>query len=98
MAMIPTMSAFSITTQELRSISMCPRRLLLFRCVTVLAIVMIYEREVAALKKLPSVLECRRRLIVTFDEEASIEDDYGKIEILPYWKWAVICWEHPVKE
>ena len=57
-----------------------------------------YEREVAALKKLPSVLECRRRLIITYDEEASIEDDYGKIEVLPYWKWAVICWEHPVKE
>lgn len=55
------------------------------------------KREVTELKKLPSVLECRRRLIVTFDEEASIEDDYGKIEILPYWKWAVACWEHPEK-
>ena len=50
-----------------------------------------YEREVSALKKLPSALECKRRLIITYDEEATIEDNNGKIEVLPYWKW-VIAW------
>jgi predicted AAA+ superfamily ATPase len=45
---------------------------------------------VNALKKLPSVLECKRRLIITYDEEASIEDNHGKIEVLPYWKWLLM--------
>lgn len=49
-----------------------------------------YEREVSALKKLPSLLECKRRLIITYDEESSIEDNNGTIEILPYWKWALV--------
>ena len=48
-----------------------------------------YEREVSALKKLSSTLECKRRLIITYDEEATIEDNNGKIEVLPYWKWAI---------
>ena len=48
-----------------------------------------YEREVSALKKLPSALECERRLIITYDEEATIEDNNGKIEVLPYWKWVI---------
>ena len=48
-----------------------------------------YEREVSALKKLPSALDCKRRLIITYDEEATIEDNNGKIEVLPYWKWAI---------
>lgn len=48
-----------------------------------------YEREVSALKKLPSALECKRRLIITYDEEATIEDNNGKIEVLPYWKWVI---------
>ncbi len=45
------------------------------------------NREVEALKKLPKRLTCRRRLILTFDEEASITDQYGTIEIVPCWKW-----------
>ena len=48
-----------------------------------------YEREVSALKKLPSALECKRRLIITYDDEATIEDNKGKIEVLPYWKWSL---------
>lgn len=45
------------------------------------------DREVDALKKLPKRLECRRRIILSFDEETSIVDQYGTIEIIPCWKW-----------
>ncbi len=46
-----------------------------------------FEREVNALKKIPNALKCRRRLILTNDESDEIEDDFGKIEIMPVWKW-----------
>lgn len=45
------------------------------------------NREVDALKRLPKRLECRRRIILSFDEETSIVDQYGTIEIIPCWKW-----------
>lgn len=45
------------------------------------------NREVDALKRLPKRLECRRRIILSFDEETSIVDQYGTIEIVPCWKW-----------
>ena len=45
------------------------------------------SREVNALSKLPKVHSCRRRVIVTFDEEASIVDKHGVIEVIPCWKW-----------
>ena len=44
-------------------------------------------REVTALQKLPKALPCRRRIILTYNEEEVIEDEYGKIEVLPIWKW-----------
>ena len=37
------------------------------------------NREVDALKRLPKRLECRRRIILSFDEETSIIDQYGTI-------------------
>ena len=46
-----------------------------------------FAREVNALKKIPDVLKCRRRLILTNDESDEIEDDFGKIEVMPVWKW-----------
>lgn len=46
-----------------------------------------FDREVNALKKIPNVLKCRRRLILTNDESDEIEDGFGKIEIMPVWKW-----------
>lgn len=46
-----------------------------------------YEREVNALKKLPGVLSCKRRLILTNDESDKIEDNFGIIEVMPVWKW-----------
>ena len=45
------------------------------------------NREVEALQKLPKGLSCKRRLIITYDEEKIIEDDYGIIEVVPCWKW-----------
>lgn len=45
------------------------------------------DREVGALAKLPNVYPCRRRVIVTYDEEGSLTDSYGTIEIIPCWKW-----------
>lgn len=46
-----------------------------------------YEREVTPLKKLPNVLPCKRRLILTNDESDTIEDEFGTIEVMPTWKW-----------
>lgn len=47
------------------------------------------KREVGALEKLPSMFACKRRIIVTYDEEATIESGAGPIEVIPYWKWAL---------
>lgn len=46
-----------------------------------------FNREVNALKKLPNVLPCRQRLVLTNDETSKVEDEYGTIEIMPVWKW-----------
>lgn len=46
-----------------------------------------FEREVKALKKLPNVLSCKRRIVLTNDESGTVEDDFGTIEIIPVWKW-----------
>ena len=45
------------------------------------------NREVVALQKLPKALSCKRRIIITYDEEKIINDEFGKIEVLPCWKW-----------
>ena len=49
------------------------------------------EREVGALTKLTHFLPCRRRVIITYDEEGSLTDKYGAIEIVPCWKWLLNC-------
>jgi len=46
-----------------------------------------YIREVEALQKLPKVVSCKRRMVITYEEEMTIEEDYGKIEVVPCWKW-----------
>ena len=48
------------------------------------------KREVEALSKLPDHLPCSRRLILTYDEEESITDKYGSIEVIPAWKWLLV--------
>ena len=45
------------------------------------------KRETEALEKLPNRLPCKRRLILTYDEEESIADRHGTIEVIPVWKW-----------
>ena len=45
------------------------------------------HRESSALGKLPQVHPCRRRIIITYDEEGTLEDKYGTIEVIPAWKW-----------
>ena len=45
------------------------------------------RRESGALGKLPQVYPCHRRVIITYDEEGLLEDNYGTIEIIPAWKW-----------
>ncbi|MCF0220421.1 MAG: ATP-binding protein [Muribaculaceae bacterium] len=46
-----------------------------------------YNREVGALQKFPKVKSCTRRMIITYDEEDLITDEYGTIEVIPCWKW-----------
>ena len=46
-----------------------------------------YKREVEALTKLPQDHPCKRRIIITYEEETTIEDKYGTIEVMPCWKW-----------
>ena len=48
-----------------------------------------YEREVGALRRLPSVLPCKHRLIITYDEETVVKDEMGDIHVLPFWKWSL---------
>ena len=45
------------------------------------------KRESEALTLLSKRLPCRRRLILTYDEEDVITDKFGSIEVLPVWKW-----------
>ena len=39
-----------------------------------------FDREVDALKKLPKVLPCEQRIILTYEEETTIVDDFGTNE------------------
>lgn len=45
------------------------------------------KRELEALQKLPKRVPCSQRIILTFDEEETITDSYGDIEVIPVWKW-----------
>ena len=49
-----------------------------------------FARESGALTKLPNIHPCRRRVIITYDEESTITDKYGTIEVIPCWKWMLI--------
>lgn len=46
-----------------------------------------FDREVGALLKLPSVLECKKLMIITRDSEQILESDDKTIEVVPVWKW-----------
>lgn len=45
------------------------------------------KREKEPLEKLPNVHPCRRRIIITYDEEGTLNDKHGIIEVIPCWKW-----------
>jgi len=51
------------------------------------------EREIGALTKLPNVHPCKRRVIITYDEETTIADKHGSINIIPCWKWMLGIWK-----
>ncbi len=46
-----------------------------------------FDREVDALLKLPSILECKRLMMITRDTERMLEIDGRIIEAIPVWKW-----------
>jgi predicted AAA+ superfamily ATPase len=46
-----------------------------------------FDREVGALFKLSSVLECNKLMIITRDNEQVLEVDNKTIEVIPAWKW-----------
>ncbi len=46
-----------------------------------------WERETTALVKLSKVLDCRRLLLLTYEQEETVEISGTTIEVLPVWKW-----------
>lgn len=45
------------------------------------------QRELSAFKSLPKRLSCSRRIVLTLDEEETVNYEGMKIEIIPTWKW-----------
>ena len=43
--------------------------------------------EIEGLQKLSKRFPCKKRLVLTYDEEDVITDCYGEIYIIPVWKW-----------
>ena len=37
--------------------------------------------------KLPSVISCKKLMVITRDEERELEIDGNTVEIIPIWKW-----------
>ena len=46
-----------------------------------------FEREISALVSLNGYKKFERNILITLDEETSIERETCKIEVLPIWKW-----------
>ncbi len=46
-----------------------------------------FDREVNALLKLDTFLECDTLLIISYEEEKLLEINHKKIEVIPIWKW-----------
>lgn len=45
------------------------------------------EREVKGLAQIGKNLSCRHRIIVTYEDEAELDYDGMKIEVIPAWKF-----------
>lgn len=56
-------------------------------CYTIQAATETFDRETKSLIKIGEKLPCKRRIIVTFDEETSLEIDGKLIEVIPLWKF-----------
>jgi predicted AAA+ superfamily ATPase len=48
------------------------------------------KRAVNALCKAALELNCKKLIIITFDEETMIETQQGAIQVIPAWKWLLI--------
>lgn len=48
-----------------------------------------WQRESGALIKLGKMLDCRRRLILSYDVEETVEVGGNVIEVVPVWKWMI---------
>lgn len=48
-----------------------------------------WQRESGALIKLGKILDCRRRLILSYDVEETVEVGGNVIEVMPVWKWMI---------
>lgn len=48
------------------------------------------QREVSAFEKMNKELPIKRRMIITLDEERTIETDTASIELIPIWKWLLM--------
>ena len=48
-----------------------------------------FRRETAALQNIARHYPCARRLIVTLDETATLSDSFGKIDVVPAWKFVI---------
>lgn len=46
-----------------------------------------FERETNAIVKLQDKIKTKRNIIVTFEDEGTIEKDSLKIEVIPAWKF-----------
>lgn len=46
-----------------------------------------FDREIKALLKLPSVVSCKKLIVITRDEEQTLEIDDKTIKVIPIWKW-----------
>ncbi len=46
-----------------------------------------FDREVGALLKLSNILGCNKLMIITRDNEQTLEVDHKTIEVIPAWKW-----------
>jgi len=46
-----------------------------------------YNREVDSLIKITKVLDCKKLVIVTKDQEQTLEVDGRTIEVIPIWRW-----------
>lgn len=48
-----------------------------------------WQRESTALIKLSKQIECHRLIILSYEEEMTVDVSGEKIEVIPVWKWLI---------